>query len=122
MAVSSTSVAPYFTRSPMSTFHFWTKPETLAYSAVRSYALITPGCSTVRFTVRYWAWTTLTAGSRLIGDAGGGSGLEQPHARPGSSNRVSQMRFTGGPPGGRGEGRRNRRGPPLRAHGRRGHN
>src|ERR1700758_2015174 len=63
----------------MSTFHFLTKPETLAYRAVRSYALITPGCSTVRFTVRYWAWTTFTAGSRLIGDAGGGSDLEQPH-------------------------------------------
>ena len=29
-AVSSTSVAPLFTRSPMSTFHFRTKPETFA--------------------------------------------------------------------------------------------
>ena len=36
----------------MSTFHFATKPETFAYRAVRSYAPITAGCSTVRFTVR----------------------------------------------------------------------
>src|SRR5947209_12743987 len=94
----------------MSTFHFWTKPDTFAYSAVRSYAPITPGCSTVRFTVRYRAWTTLTAGSRLIGDAGAGSGFEQPHRRPGSSNRAGQARFMGGPPGDRGEGRRSPRG------------
>ena len=39
---------------------------------------------------------------RLIGDAGGGFGSEQPHARPGSKNRVSQIRFMGGPPGERG--------------------